>query len=121
MAPNLVTVPFKDAATRTNIGQAGAAMAEVLAIREALIIFFASEWKNNYSLIIESDCFNAVKWVNASISCPWKLRRFISQIGIITRGATNWKLLHIFREANSLADELAKAGINRLSNLLEFG
>ncbi|OMO53301.1 hypothetical protein CCACVL1_28737 [Corchorus capsularis] len=103
-----------------NIGQAEATKAEVLAIWEALLIFYASEWRNNYGLRIESDCVIAVKWVNASISCPWQLRRFISQIGNITRGASNWKLSHIFRESNSMADELAKVGINRESDLIEL-
>ncbi|OMP03730.1 hypothetical protein CCACVL1_02287 [Corchorus capsularis] len=103
-----------------NIGLAGAAKAEVLAIREALLISCASDWKHTHSLVIESDCYNAVKWVNATISCHWELRMFISQIGAITRGVTNWKVHHIFREANSIADELAKAGINRQNDLLEF-
>ncbi|XVE82185.1 hypothetical protein DITRI_Ditri15bG0127000 [Diplodiscus trichospermus] len=49
--------------------------AELIAIREAFIIFASSRWVQNHALIIESDSLNAVKWVLNPNSTPWRLRK----------------------------------------------
>ncbi|OMO63429.1 hypothetical protein COLO4_32459 [Corchorus olitorius] len=80
----------------------------------------ASSGSSGMAGIGESDCSNAVKWVNALIACPWGLNRFIIEIRAITRRLASWHLSHVFRETNIEADELAKSGIDRPSDLIEF-
>ncbi|OMO70091.1 Endonuclease/exonuclease/phosphatase [Corchorus olitorius] len=54
--------------------------------------------------------------VPCKTAAPHQLRRYFFQIGNITRGQTNWMVTHILKESNSMADELAKAGIALLSD-----
>ncbi|XVF86747.1 hypothetical protein PTKIN_Ptkin18bG0067300 [Pterospermum kingtungense] len=54
--------------------------AELLAIREAFILFSTSRWIFVYSLIVESDSKNAVCCVNNSASSPRGLRYLVNHI-----------------------------------------
>ncbi|XVE86795.1 hypothetical protein DITRI_Ditri18aG0062800 [Diplodiscus trichospermus] len=44
-----------------SIGIGVSSLAELLAIREAFILFSSSPWANDHAIIIESDCANVVK------------------------------------------------------------
>ncbi|OMO89459.1 hypothetical protein CCACVL1_07816 [Corchorus capsularis] len=52
------------------IGLPDSYMAELLAIKEAFLIFAATEWAKEKELIIKSDSKNVVKWVNDPNSGP---------------------------------------------------
>ncbi|OMO55420.1 hypothetical protein COLO4_36005 [Corchorus olitorius] len=54
------------------IGIADSNMAEILAIKEAFLVFVSLDWVKEEELIIESDSQNAVKWVNSIDSMPWR-------------------------------------------------
>ncbi|EOY33142.1 Uncharacterized protein TCM_041125 [Theobroma cacao] len=53
------------------IGVSDANTAEFLAIREAFLIFSATEWRKQISLVVESDSVNAVNWTNQPQTAPW--------------------------------------------------
>ncbi|EOY09351.1 Uncharacterized protein TCM_024774 [Theobroma cacao] len=45
-------------------------LAELLAIKEAFLLFAASPWVNSYVLIIESDSSNVVRWILKPYDSP---------------------------------------------------
>ncbi|XVF79191.1 hypothetical protein PTKIN_Ptkin14bG0200400 [Pterospermum kingtungense] len=47
-----------------SIGVADSNEAEILAVREPLILFIASRWAQEFSLVIKSDSTSAVSWIN---------------------------------------------------------
>lgn len=64
---------------------------------------------------------NAVKWMREPNSVPWKLRRIVARIENLKKSEHRWSVSHIFRESNSIADELAKSGVDRLESWIETG
>ncbi|XVF84739.1 hypothetical protein PTKIN_Ptkin17bG0062500 [Pterospermum kingtungense] len=70
------------------------------------------------SLIVESDSRNAVGWVNNPFSTPWRLKHLINHIENLKLLLPEWQVSHIYRECNSIANNLAKDGVNRTDNLL---
>ncbi|XVE83990.1 hypothetical protein DITRI_Ditri16bG0133100 [Diplodiscus trichospermus] len=88
-------------------------LAELLAIKEAMMIFSGSGWANTHELIIESDSTNAIKWVLHPQNSPWKWRKFIAQIELLKNGKYKCQFSHVLRENNEVADGLAKAGVSR--------
>ncbi|OMO72253.1 hypothetical protein COLO4_27741 [Corchorus olitorius] len=100
------------------IGQADSNMAELLAIKEAFLIFAASNWANEKELLVESDSKNAVKWVNEPTSGPWRCRKIIFQIEGYKKKIKKWTVIHAFREANIIADNLAKSSVDRGSAIM---
>ncbi|EOY24057.1 Uncharacterized protein TCM_015759 [Theobroma cacao] len=85
--------------------------AEILAVREAFLIFMASQWKDNHRLLIESDSANVVKWINNANTAPWRKRKWVLQIGSMKKELTGWEIRHVLREANQRAGDLAKEGV----------
>ncbi|XVE62301.1 hypothetical protein DITRI_Ditri06bG0107200 [Diplodiscus trichospermus] len=72
-----------------SIGVEDSNVSELLAIREAFIVFATSKWTQSNPLIIKSDSKNAVNWILKPNDAPWRM-----------------------------ADELAKEGVDRSSDLL---
>ncbi|EOY02845.1 Uncharacterized protein TCM_017252 [Theobroma cacao] len=101
-----------------SVGNGDANLAEILAVREALVVFVASRWKDQYKLIIESDSCNAVKWVQHPDTTPWRLRKWLLHIERLREKLNDWKIQHVFREANQRADALAKEGVDQQSDSL---
>ncbi|XVF84544.1 hypothetical protein PTKIN_Ptkin17bG0045500 [Pterospermum kingtungense] len=63
-----------------SIGVEDSNTAELLAIREAFLIFITSPFVLDKLLIVESDSANAVNWVNFPESAPWRVQTFINHI-----------------------------------------
>ncbi|XVF79224.1 hypothetical protein PTKIN_Ptkin14bG0203400 [Pterospermum kingtungense] len=63
-----------------NIEEQDSNMAELMAVREATILFLSSKWVNTSFLTIESDSINVVCWVNNPCSAPWGMRPVINHI-----------------------------------------
>ncbi|GMI83017.1 hypothetical protein like AT4G29090 [Hibiscus trionum] len=102
-----------------HVGNMDATSAEITAIHEALLLFKQSRWNKSAYLIIESDCKLAVEWVmNPGIS-PLSFRHLIMDCLEIGRGI-KWKITHILRESNGMADKLAKKGISLKQNIVEL-
>lgn len=85
--------------------------AEVLAILKALLFCKLHSFRN---VLIESDSTLAVGWVNNSSNRPWKLVNALNQIDTLMVEVECSGVGHIYREANSIADELAKSGHSRV-------
>ncbi|XVF06594.1 hypothetical protein REPUB_Repub06bG0062400 [Reevesia pubescens] len=92
--------------------------AEVLAIKEAFLLFASSRWIGSHKLWVESDCKNAMDWCKASTSSPWKLRRWFNFIESSKSKLIGWCITHIPRQINEVADSLAKTGSNRADTYL---
>lgn len=61
------------------------------------------------------DSANAVMWVlNRKVMIPWKIQFHLNEIREIS-ASINVSFRHETRSANSLADELAKQGVERVS------
>ncbi|EOY19766.1 Uncharacterized protein TCM_045102 [Theobroma cacao] len=56
-----------------SVGMGNANFAELLAIKEALLIFVASDWVSSHELIIESDSVTAIKRVKNPEPASWRL------------------------------------------------
>lgn len=100
-----------------NIGVGFAFEAEIWAIHEALKICAVNFLRN---IIIESDASLAVGWVNNRYNRPWKLHNALNQIDQWVSEVNCLKVKHIFREANSEADKLAKRGAAHSKDLFYF-
>ncbi|XVF83580.1 hypothetical protein PTKIN_Ptkin16aG0500700 [Pterospermum kingtungense] len=97
-------------------------MVEILAVREAFILFASSQWSHSHRLIIESDSTNAdaVCWTNFPLEAPWAMRRFINHIESLKCKIMDWSVIHISRDANSIADALAQEGVHKEEDWVEF-
>ncbi|XP_077232359.1 uncharacterized protein LOC143869136 [Tasmannia lanceolata] len=60
------------------------------------------------SIWIESDSLVAVNVILEKWECPWKAIPIVEEIRDALRNTQNWKLSHIWREANGAADFLSK-------------
>ncbi|EOY07562.1 Uncharacterized protein TCM_021964 [Theobroma cacao] len=72
------------------IGVEDASVAEVRAVREAFLTFAGSKLVATYSLIIESDSKNAVKWTNKPSEAPRRLRKWILHIERLKKEEKKW-------------------------------
>ncbi|XVF23464.1 hypothetical protein REPUB_Repub13aG0041100 [Reevesia pubescens] len=101
-----------------SIGIADSNVVELLAVKEAFLVFVASKWGRTHGLMIESDSLNAVKWINYPDLTPWKLKNYVAFIEAWKQDLVSWQISHINMECNEIADGLAKAGVNRNESLL---
>ncbi|XVE91173.1 hypothetical protein DITRI_Ditri20bG0132900 [Diplodiscus trichospermus] len=101
-----------------SIGVEESNVVELLAIREAFILFATSKWEQTEALIIESDTMNAVNWILRPNSAPWRLRNFINHIENLKLMIRDWRIVHVLRECNQVADNLAKEAVNLTSDFL---
>ncbi|OMP09763.1 Peptidase M48 [Corchorus olitorius] len=72
---NGVWIQFSKSVGRCDVNEA-----EVLAIKEVVILYGASRWAQSHGLIVESDSSNAFKWVTNPESGPWEIRKWLSLI-----------------------------------------
>ncbi|EOY01253.1 Uncharacterized protein TCM_011196 [Theobroma cacao] len=84
----------------------------------AFLIFAASRWVTTHGLIIESDSTTAIKWIKDPASAPWRLRNQVLHLLSLASKVNQWDIQHILRSENSIADSLAKAGVERVDDLL---
>ncbi|EOY04001.1 Uncharacterized protein TCM_019252 [Theobroma cacao] len=92
--------------------------AELLAVREATIIFVASRWCSPHSFILECDNCTVVKWLLNPKDVPWRLRVIVFQTSSFLAKIDMWTTKHIPRSVNEVADSLAKEGVHRLVDFL---
>ncbi|XP_039058529.1 uncharacterized protein LOC120202126 [Hibiscus syriacus] len=85
-------------------------LAEIFAIKVGLEVFFESVWRDKGILILESDSFLVVKWINSPELCPVHLVDLIIEIQKIVV-QSNVIIKHISRCTNVEANCLAKSGI----------
>ncbi|XVE54847.1 hypothetical protein DITRI_Ditri03aG0115300 [Diplodiscus trichospermus] len=69
-------------------------------------------------LIVESDSSVAIGWVYNPSSALWMVRNIVAHIEILRKQVRSWTIDHVLRECNSVADALAKEGVNRMADLV---
>ncbi|GMI85901.1 hypothetical protein like AT5G42905 [Hibiscus trionum] len=91
-------------------GQIPVAMAEFMAVKEGIAEFLNSGWGSRQRLVVEVDCKAVVDWVTQVAEPSAQLADLVAVVkeqmkkrGMIVR--------LILRSCNTVADELAKAGI----------
>ncbi|XVF62765.1 hypothetical protein PTKIN_Ptkin09bG0034800 [Pterospermum kingtungense] len=84
----------------------------------ALLLFLSSRRITDFTLITESDSTVGVSWANNLDKVPWRLRHFSNHIENLKLKVPGLKISHIFKEGNTIADRLAKEGVNRETDLL---
>lgn len=95
--------------------------AEVLAIFRAIQITSSSETRLPcQDFIIESDSLNAVTWCNSPNSGPWNLNFQLNYIRNAMKGSPSFTIIHHVRDANHVADALAKQGLRRRDEFLAW-
>ncbi|EOX94803.1 Uncharacterized protein TCM_004414 [Theobroma cacao] len=96
-----------------SIGVCDSNKTELMAVREAALIYPASRWCTSHSLFIESDKQNVVNWITSPNKVPWRLRQLIAQTLNILGKIKKWDIKHTMGLANNEADTLAKEGVLR--------
>ena len=96
-------------------------VAELMGIRWAFDIFLSSDRFGGKELVIESDSAVALAWCSKKDARPWKLWNILNAIDCMIDKCKAVKWVKIFREANGMADCLAKSGIDRMENFIALG
>ncbi|KAK9034289.1 hypothetical protein V6N11_050460 [Hibiscus sabdariffa] len=94
------------------IGFTDATSAELLAFKEACVLFGESKWVESHSVIFESDCSLVFRWLTQ----PNLVSSIFKQIVLDCLDVCSnfrWSLNIVPRTANPIADKLAKTGTNR--------
>ncbi|KAK8500771.1 hypothetical protein V6N12_031431 [Hibiscus sabdariffa] len=94
-----------------------ASSAELLAIREAVLLFHRSVWSSLFVVEIETDCVLCSQWIGDPSSVPDIFRSIVADILQLCEGL-EWSIKSIQRSENGTADKLAKSGISRSYPLL---
>lgn len=97
-----------------NVGVKESNKTEVMAILEVLQLFFSFPDR----LIVESDSSNTISWISF-MEGPWRFHFLFSEIKFLSSlGLVESK--HGVRLANSMADALAKQGVDRSIPFIAF-
>lgn len=69
--------------------------AEILALREGLLVVAASRWGHSIHFLIESDSSNVVFWLTQPSKRPWHFQNIIREIFIQFGHDIQWSINHI--------------------------
>ncbi|XP_077220980.1 uncharacterized protein LOC143854760 [Tasmannia lanceolata] len=69
---------------------------------------FLAQKKALNRIWVESDSLNAVNIINSQAPCPWKALTLLDKICLGLAAFVDWKVTHVWREANLVADFLSK-------------
>ncbi|EOY08885.1 Uncharacterized protein TCM_024158 [Theobroma cacao] len=103
-----------------NIGIQDSNFVKFYAIREGISLFFSSPWVTTHSVVVENDSANAINWVQHHCKVLWRMKNTSNSIETFLRRSTRFTFKQIMREANNIADGLAKAGVLRDSNFKAY-
>ena len=67
-----------------------------------------------WEVLIKSDSALTMGWINCKSNRPWKLRHDLNMIDYFLLEVNCLAVSHIYREANGVADNLAKEGCDRV-------
>ncbi|KAL4313320.1 hypothetical protein GQ457_01G032340 [Hibiscus cannabinus] len=91
----------------------GLDFAELLTVKNALLLFIEANWVGKVFLILESDSQLTLHWIMNSDSRPWRWWKDFEEIDSLVKTIGQVKFDFVPRERNCLADKLAKAGLGR--------
>ena len=95
-------------------------VAELWGIWWAFDIFLNSNRFEGKELMIESDSAVALAWCSKKDARPWKLWKILNAIDCMSDKCKEVKWVKIFREANGMANCLAKSGVDRRENFIAW-
>ena len=94
--------------------------AEIITIHKACMLISSCLWLEDRKIVIFSDSESAVSWINrvgfgllSQVNLLYDIRHFIRQRGFL-------RVNYLSRDANSMADCLAKAGVHSQGERLEW-
>ncbi|KAK8977405.1 hypothetical protein V6N11_034450 [Hibiscus sabdariffa] len=93
-----------------SIGVADSTSAELLAIKEALVVFMSTGLVETFHLQVESDCSNDVSWLCYPSTTPITFKELVYEC-LAMSSNLNWELILVDRKKNKWVARLAKAGI----------
>lgn len=76
-------------------------------------LFASTAWVGSNKLIIESDSKLALSWLKESSFRPWNLWKTFNEMDGLCNVIGDTSFHHIFWKANSMADALARFGVDR--------
>ncbi|EOY31582.1 Uncharacterized protein TCM_038524 [Theobroma cacao] len=76
------------------IGILDSTRAELLAMREAALVFATSRWNASHSLLFKCDLSNVVKWIKIPMDVPWRVRSLVIQITNLLDRIGRWEIKH---------------------------
>ncbi|EOX92775.1 Uncharacterized protein TCM_001655 [Theobroma cacao] len=100
-----------------SVGVTDSNAAELMALLEGFQIIAALIGQEQ-NISFESDSYNAATWVLNSQQVPWRLRSLVMKIERLKSKIGSWIVRKVPRSANTVADNLAKTGIRRQSDLM---
>ncbi|GMI68664.1 hypothetical protein HRI_000535700 [Hibiscus trionum] len=118
-APGRGTLKFNTDAAVKGVGVSDVMTAELFAIHEALKLFVASKWSQDFEVTIESDNKSAVEWLQDPVLAHSHFRNLVHQ-SLALSSRVRCRFIHVPRECNSLADNLAKKGVGRDKELVIY-
>ncbi|XVE56796.1 hypothetical protein DITRI_Ditri04bG0039600 [Diplodiscus trichospermus] len=83
-----------------SVGVADSNLLELMAVKEAFILFLSCSRLHSYILNIESDSRHVVCWVLKPHTTPWRVRHINSHIENLKQQMKDWRIGHIFSELN---------------------
>lgn len=72
-----------------------------------------------HNAIIEGDPFSAIQWGLGKSTCPWKFADWVKEVHQIS-SKLGCSFHHILREANAIADRIAREGAFNLFSIVFF-
>ncbi|KAK8598621.1 hypothetical protein V6N13_094585 [Hibiscus sabdariffa] len=102
-----------------SVGISDATSAEILVVEETLSQFKFSQWRGKFKLVIESDSKLVVNWLQNPSRAPAIFKPLIYACMMIGEDFS-WSISAVPRICNTLAENLAKQGIYRVKDYVEF-
>ncbi|KAK8626676.1 hypothetical protein V6N13_134309 [Hibiscus sabdariffa] len=105
-----------------SVGITDCTSTEILAIIGTCSLFRKSTWAKDFRLVIETDHKFAADWLENPQQCPIIFKSLIEAC-LKECNDMEWRVSGVLRECNSLADSLAKKGIEQshdMFSLLKF-
>lgn len=93
--------------------------AEVLALREGLLVAVTSCWASTHSFMFKSDLSSIITWAVNPLSAPWRHHFLIRDCCNVFSHGIRWSISHISRSGNDAVDTSVRMGSKGI-NLIEF-
>ncbi|XP_017972812.1 PREDICTED: transmembrane emp24 domain-containing protein p24beta2 [Theobroma cacao] len=104
-----------------SIGIVDLNLAEVRAVKEAMMIFAVSRSNDGHKLVIESDSSNVVKWIWSPLSAPWRMLVLFDFLAALWSEIIDFdvKLAHFANQEQHAKDEHIAPLLEQISKLEE--
>lgn len=94
--------------------------AKFLVIHRAISISLASNATKRCNIILETDSSNAILWCNSESGGPWNMNYHLNFIRNACKRGLKISIIHKRKNANFVADFMAKQGLHRNSEFIAW-